>query len=94
MGNNNGRLYPLRYDYFTLAYACGVWRHEQGIRQSRIAEDLDLTSTAVSNFERGKNNNAAVFLWYIKHGFIVEWYERFLNGKGDELTYYGEKRLR
>ena len=94
MGTNKGRHYQLRYDYFTIANACGEWRRQNGIRQSRIASDLDVSCVCVSNYECGKNNSASIFMWYIRHGFTLNWYERYLNGKGDDIICYGEKKLR
>lgn len=94
VGTNKVRHYKLRYDYFTMALACGEWRRENGIRQSRIAQDLDVSSVCISNYECGKNNSATIFMWYLEHGFTLSWYERFLNGMGDILVYYGEKKLR
>lgn len=94
MGTNKGRHYQLRYDYFTIANACGEWRRQNGIRQSRIASDLDVSCVCISNYECGKNNNASIFMWYVRHGFTLNWYERYLNGKGDDIICYGEKKLR
>lgn len=94
MGTNKGRHYQLRYDYFTIATACGEWRRQNGIRQSRIASDLDVSCVCISNYECGKNNNASIFMWYIRHGFTLNWYESYLNGKGDDIICYGEKKLR
>lgn len=87
------RYYKRQYDYFTIGFACGEWRREQGIRQSRIAEDLDMTTATISNFECGKNNSASILMWYVLHGFSTSYYYKYLDGKGDEMTYYGKNKL-
>ena len=53
----------------TIGRAAGDWRREKGIKQIEIAIELGTTLTNISAFERGFNDSAIIFLWYVLHGF-------------------------
>ena len=41
------------------------------VSQRKLACDIGVTGQNVSAFERGKNNNARILLWYIEHGMDI-----------------------
>lgn len=51
---------------------CGEFRryilHES---QTRIAKECKVSRELVSKFEHGRNSNAVIFMWYIKHGLFT-----------------------
>lgn len=55
-----------------LGGVCKMYRttHLKGVGQKTIAESLGCSREAVSQFERGTNPNAVIFLWYIQHGLL------------------------
>ena len=58
-----------RYALKTIGRAAGDWRREKGITQLDIAIELGTSFTNISAFERGVNDSAMIFLWYVLHGF-------------------------
>lgn len=41
------------------------------VSQRELAGDIGVTGQNVSAFERGRNNNARILLWYIEHGIDI-----------------------
>ena len=63
---------------FKLGAECQNFRIDHGYTQREIAFDTGYTKELISSFERGLNNNAFVFFWYVKHGFnVVEFMEKY-----------------
>lgn len=64
-----------------LGSACQRLRELLGASQIDIANETGYSKETISAFETGRNNNARVLLWYIRHGFRVD-----LNGS----YYFGD----
>lgn len=55
-----------------LGGVCKMYRttYLNGVGQKTIAEELGCSRESISQFERGRNPNAVIFLWYIQHGLL------------------------
>lgn len=47
-------------------------RYHTNYSQADVAKELGIERSSVGKFERGRNNRAYIFMWYIKHG-IFRW---------------------
>lgn len=65
-----------------LGFACQSFRYLINETQNRIAEETGYSVESISAFENGRNNNAAILLWYFCHGLSVA-YLRRLGGVKD-----------
>lgn len=54
-----------------LGHACQLLRELLGASQVDVARETGYSKETVSAFETGRNNNARVLLWYVRHGFRV-----------------------
>lgn len=58
---------------------CKSFRSSIGITQNEVAAMVDYSVENVSAFERGRNRNYEILLWYIDHGltedFCEKWYK-------------------
>ena len=54
---------------------CKNFRIEKGYYQTDVARDLGYSLENISSFENGRNDNAIILLWYIKHGMTLEMLE-------------------
>lgn len=53
----------------TIGKSCRRWRLSMGYDIKQICTETGYCPASVSMFEGGKNNNVALFMWYIAHGF-------------------------
>ena len=65
---------------------CQEYRKAMGVYQKEIAQDLGCTTQNISAFERGENNNALIYAWYVHHGLyddstLTYMNRRVLHGK-------------
>lgn len=51
---------------------CQIFRLNIGARQTEVAEACGCHFSNVSQFERGKNNNAIILAWYLMQGLRLE----------------------
>lgn len=75
----------MRVDYTLreIGDACRQFRKRQGYTQVHIAIDTGYTPSNVSHFENGANDNIKLLMWYIDHGFSLDFldnYVRMLRG--------------
>lgn len=47
-------------------------RYKTNATQEDVANEIGCSREVVSKFERGRNANSVVFMWYIKHG-LFDW---------------------
>lgn len=60
-------------DMQKLGRMCKTYRkHTLKTSQCEVAKDIGVTGQNVSAFERGKNNNARILLWYIERGMDID----------------------
>ena len=52
-----------------LGQAAKAFRESLGASQIEVATATGYSKETVSAFETGRNNNARVLLWYVRHGF-------------------------
>ena len=52
-----------------LGASCRRFRRLNDYPVRNVAIDCGVTTGLVSQFERGNNNNAFIFAWYLSHGF-------------------------
>lgn len=65
---NKGRKYYIEnMQKFSLNCRCFRLLNYYSLRD--IAKDLDYQPAIINKFERGLNNNAIVYNWYIQHGY-------------------------
>lgn len=57
-------------DYNNIGQTCKEYRIRMGYSQKTVAIDTGYTQSNVVSFEQGNNNNARIFLWYIKKGLL------------------------
>lgn len=57
-----------------LGALCKAYRERLCLKQSDVAADVGYSKETVSAFETGRNNNALIFCWYVRHGFKLEVY--------------------
>lgn len=55
-------------DLRTLGRICQQYREQLGYFQHDVAEEVGCSKENVSAFECGRNNNAIIFLWYVRNG--------------------------
>lgn len=56
---------------YKIGSMCAYYRKKVlNISQERVAEDLFINRSYVSNFENGKNNSYEILAWYISHGLL------------------------
>lgn len=53
-----------------LGEICRNFRRGIGKTLSDVANDTGYTISNISAFERGKNNNAYIYMWYTQHGLM------------------------
>ena len=58
-----------------LGRLCKQYRERLCKTQSDVAADVGYSKETVSAFETGRNNNAIIFCWYVRHGFKLEVYD-------------------
>lgn len=59
-------------DMLKLGRICKTYRkYTLKTSQREVAGDIGVTGQNVSAFERGKNNNAKILLWYIERGLDI-----------------------
>lgn len=69
------------FDLEYIGKQCQLFRYDRGYTQVEIAEDLDYCVENISAFERGKNDNLRIYLWYVLHGFTeTEYYNNMILG--------------
>ena len=51
---------------------CKEYRESINLYQYDVAKDVGCSKENVSAFERGKNNNASILLWYIAKGLVFD----------------------
>ena len=62
----------IKYDNTKVGEICKRFRMERtNATQSDIAQELCYVKSNISAFERGRNNNADILLWYIMHGLNI-----------------------
>ena len=54
-----------------LGKSCKIWRQTMDYKLNDISEDTGYSVATISQFERGLNDNAVIFIWYLSHGFDV-----------------------
>lgn len=59
-------------DMLELVYRCRDYRKFLGFTQQQVAKDVGVSHQSVSDFERGNNNSAEIFAWYVSQGFGAE----------------------
>ena len=59
-------------DLKTLGKICQEFRRTHGLSQTKAAFDTHYSIENISAFERGRNDNARILLWYIAHGLTVD----------------------
>lgn len=65
---NKGRKYYIEnMQKFSLNCRCFRLLNYYSLRE--VAKDLDYQPAIINKFERGLNNNAIVYNWYIEHGY-------------------------
>lgn len=55
-----------------LGRRCKTFRNELGLLQSDVARETGYSVENISSFETGRNDNARILLWYVKHGLTAE----------------------
>lgn len=56
----------------TVGKNCQNFRKRLGYTQADVEKDLHYCRSAVSSFERGKNDSTTFLLWYVKHGMTAK----------------------
>lgn len=51
---------------------CRSFRKSIGYRQADVAKETAYSVENVSSFERGRNDNLMIFLWYVDHGMPLD----------------------
>ena len=51
-----------------LGFVCRCYRKSLDKKLSDVARDVGTSFQNVSAFEKGKNNNANIFVWYVRNG--------------------------
>lgn len=59
-------------DLVAVGRTCQEFRESINLYQYDVARDLGCSKENVSAFERGKNNNASILLWYIAQGLTFD----------------------
>lgn len=54
-----------------LGKECKEYRNSINMLQLDVAIDTDYSVESISAFERGRNNNLKIFLWYVENGYNV-----------------------
>lgn len=69
------KLYP---ELEILGGACAKYRREVlAVPQKFVAYDVGCSVPNISQFEKGRNDSARIFLWYLAQGFKVEGVEMY-----------------
>lgn len=59
---------------FYIGSLCQQFRKYLNVGQKAVAIDLNKNPQEISKFERGLNNNAQIYQWYINNGlYTKEW---------------------
>lgn len=68
-----------------LGHVCKCFRRSIDKRLSDVAREVGTTFQNVSAFERGRNNNANIFVWYVRHGLNngFELFQQYVDLWGD-----------
>lgn len=62
----------IKYEITKVGEICKRFRIEKtNATQSDIAQELCYVKSNISAFERGRNNNADILLWYIMRGLDI-----------------------
>ena len=67
-----------------LGYVCRCYRKSIDKKLSDVARDVGTSFQNVSAFEKGKNNNANIFVWYVQNGLNEDFkmFDRFIKWFG------------
>ena len=60
-----------------IGLSCRRWRLGVGYDIKQICDETGYCASSIYLFEKGINNNAILFMWYIAHGFNTN--EDFVN---------------
>lgn len=52
---------------------CRKLRHEKGLRLKDVAQETGYAVETIQSFERGRNRNVLILLWYLKNGLQLKW---------------------
>lgn len=52
-----------------LGRKCKLFRISKGYRLIDVAHETNYSVQTVSHFERGRDNNAIIFEWYVNNGY-------------------------
>ena len=77
-------MFPNYYNSENLGRACKEWRKSHGYTLAQVGNEIGYTLNNVWGFEKGRNDNGVIFLWYITHGFTYEYYRDFCRKEGIE----------
>lgn len=61
-----------------IGLSCRRWRLGVGYDIKQICDETGYCASSIYLFEKGINNNAILFMWYIAHGFDTD--KDFING--------------
>lgn len=50
---------------------CRKLRHEKGLRLKDVAQETGYSVENIQAFERGRNRNALILLWYLYNGLKI-----------------------
>lgn len=69
-----------------LGASCQYYRVSKGMMQIDVANGTGYSIENVSAFENGRNNNAIIFLWYVRQGLNAEFLRRCERGELIEFS--------
>lgn len=59
-------------DLTAIGARCQEFRKSAGYAQWCVARDTGYSIETISSFERGRNDNGIILLWYIAHGMTYD----------------------
>lgn len=69
------------YTLESIGKACKSYRRSLGYTQIDVANETGYTQQNISRFEKGTNDNSLILMWYVRHGMVIEDFERGKYGK-------------